>query len=74
MHNFGIKCFYKGTYAMQVFSITLTNYLTKRYNVNIADAMMIIDEEWDYIEEDYNINNNSVENIAKNLIDIYMVA
>ncbi|SMP86331.1 hypothetical protein SAMN06313540_1045 [Epsilonproteobacteria bacterium SCGC AD-308-E02] len=59
---------------MQVFSITLTNYLTKRYNVNIADAMMIIDEEWDYIEEDYNINNNSVENIAKNLIDIYMVA
>ena len=66
--------FFKGTYAMQVFSITLTNYLTKRYNVNLSDAMMIIDEEWDYIEEDYNVNNNTVESIAKNLIDIYMVA
>jgi len=66
--------FYKGPYAMHVFSITLTNYLTKRYNINVADAMMIIDEEWDYIEEDYNINNNAIENIAKNLIDIYMVA
>ncbi len=59
---------------MQIFSITLTNHLTKRYNLSVADAMMIIDEEWDYIEEDYIVNQNSVENIARNLIDIYMVA
>ena len=59
---------------MSNFSITLANYLIKRYGINISEVNAIIEDEWDYIEEHYLSENSSVEDIAKNLISIYMVA
>ena len=59
---------------MLTFSVTLTNYLSKKYNIKISDAMMIIEDEWDYIEEEHLILSNNIEDIAKNLVNIYMVA
>ena len=59
---------------MPTFSINLSNYLVKRYNINISDAITIIDDEWDYIEAEYFTAQNSIETIAHNLIEIYMVA
>lgn len=65
---------FKRNYSMLSFSINLTNYLVKRYNLNSSDAVTIIDDEWDYIEKEYLSGENTIEEIAKNLIDIYMVA
>ena len=59
---------------MPTFSISLTAYLIKRYNINISEATTIIDDEWDYIEAEYICGQNTIEEIAKNLIEIYMVA
>lgn len=59
---------------MPTFFLNLTNYLVKHYNINSAAAMTIVDDEWHYIEEECLIGNDCIETIAKNLIDIYMVA
>ncbi len=59
---------------MITFSIKLTNYLVKRYNINIQQASLIIEDEWDYIEERYLSDNVSVEALAQELVDMYMVA
>ena len=58
---------------MHDFSISLTNYLIKQYGINISDIQNIIEDEWDYIEQEY-VNGDCVEVIAKELVDIYMVA
>ena len=72
MHNFGINILLRIN-ILRTFNVTLTNYLIKKYNVKISDAMMIIEDEWDYIEEEFFLES-SVENIARDLVDIYMVA
>lgn len=59
---------------MHDFSIQLTNYLIKRYEINISDIQNIIEDEWDYIEQEYVEGNSSIEIIAKELVNIYMVA
>lgn len=59
---------------MHDFSILLTNYLIKRYGINISDIQSIVEDEWDYIEQEYVNGNHSIEVIAKELVDIYMVA
>ncbi|MBU1658567.1 hypothetical protein KKG72_05860 [bacterium] len=59
---------------MQTFSISLTKHLVKRYNMNMSDAMDIIEDEWDFIEEVYASQESTVEALAQDLIDIYMVA
>lgn len=59
---------------MQNFSIKLINHLTKRYAINISEATAIIEDEWDYIEQAYVNGDNSFEVVAKELVDMYMVA
>lgn len=64
----------QGNKVMTSFSITLANYLIKRYDINITDATTIIEDEWDYIEQEYANENSNLQEIAENLISIYMVA
>lgn len=64
----------QGNKVMTSFSITLANYLIKRYDINISDATMIIEDEWDYIEREHANENSNLQDIAENLISIYMVA
>jgi hypothetical protein len=52
---------------------TLIAHLVKRHGMNILDATMIIDEEWDYIETLYH-EELDINTIAKELLAIYMVA
>lgn len=59
---------------MPTFSIKLTNYLVKRYNINIQEASFIIEDEFDYIDEVNISGSHTIESLAKELIDIYMVA
>lgn len=59
---------------MPELSIQLTNYLIKRYDLNISDITNIIEDEWDFIEQEHVERNHSIELIAKELVEIYMVA
>lgn len=55
-------------------SIMLANYMMKRYSINMNEVTLIIEDEWDYIEDKYLNSNYTIEEIAKDLISIYMVA
>lgn len=59
---------------MQTFSKKIVERLHKHYGLNRDEAQALVDEEWDYIEEEFVNETSSVENIAKNLISFYMVA
>lgn len=59
---------------MLSYTTTLTQYIVKHYNINISDATNIVEDEWDYIEQIYLSEEISMESIAQDLIDIYMVA
>ncbi|MDD5372451.1 MAG: hypothetical protein PHO62_03370 [Sulfurimonas sp.] len=59
---------------MLVFSTKIINRLSKYYNINKDDARAIVEDEWDYIEQEFVSQDSSVEDIAKELISIYMVA
>jgi hypothetical protein len=72
MQNYSINCLQKELW-MQNFSTKLTTHLFKKYNVKAIDAQLIIEDEWDYIEEEY-YNSSTVESVAKDLIEMYMVA
>ncbi len=56
------------------FSLELIKCLTKHYNIKTDDAAVIVEDEWEYIEQEYLNEASSVESIAKELINIYMVA
>lgn len=58
---------------MPTFTIALRTYLFKHYAIDHTNAMIMIEEEWDYIERCMN-EDNSVEYMAKELVDIYMAA
>lgn len=59
---------------MLVFSTKIINHLSKYYNINRDDARAIVEDEWYYIEQEFVSQDSSVEDIAKELISIYMVA
>ena len=59
---------------MQNFSITLASYIVKKYNISLSEVESMIDDEWDFIEQEYFIYNASVKYISKELLEIYMVA
>ena len=59
---------------MQAFTISIINYLAKYYYINRDEAKEMVNDEWDYIEQEYINASLSPKDIAKYLISIYMVA
>ena len=45
---------------MPTFSHQLAAFLVKHYDMNLANALIIIEEEWDFIEEQMVVRNNFV--------------
>lgn len=58
---------------MELMLQQLKQRLTKYHFVDVANVDLIIDEEFEFIEECFN-TSISIEDVAKALIDIYMVA
>ncbi len=58
---------------MPMHSHELLYFLVKHYDMSRANAMIMIEEEWDFVEE-FLQHNGTVEALAGELIDIYMVA
>lgn len=56
------------------FTTKIVEYIVKYYNINRIEAEMMIEDEFDYIEEEFNRGNEDVRAIVKELISIYMVA
>ncbi|MCD6260045.1 MAG: hypothetical protein J7J31_10640 [Helicobacteraceae bacterium] len=56
------------------FTTKIAEYIVKYYNINRIEADMMIEDEYDYIEEEFNRGNEDVKTIVKELISIYMVA
>ena len=56
------------------FTTKIAEYIVKYYNINKAEAEMMIEDEFDYIEEAFNRGEEDVKAIVKELICIYMVA
>jgi hypothetical protein len=56
------------------FTTKIAEYIVKYYNINRVEADMMIEDEYDYIEEEFNRGNEDVKTIVKELISIYMVA
>jgi len=56
------------------FCAKITEYIVKYYNINRVEISMMIDDEYDHIEEEFNRGNNDVKKISKELLSIYMVA
>ncbi|WP_345992047.1 hypothetical protein [Sulfurimonas sp. HSL-1716] len=52
----------------------LQQRLVKYYFIAQENVCIIIDEEYDFIENCFTDANMNVEDVAKALIDIYMVA
>lgn len=52
----------------------LANHLTRYYFLSKADASLMIDDEFVFVEKCLDAPNVKIEDIAKALIDIYMVA
>ncbi len=58
---------------MPLFTHKLAAYLVKEYGMNLSNAHIIIDEEWDFIEEQM-VLGEEMQGVADALVDIYMVA
>ncbi|HEY9202972.1 hypothetical protein [Sulfurimonas sp.] len=59
---------------MQAFTISIINYLAKYYYINHDEAKEMVNDEWDYIEQEYINAKETPKDIAKYLISLYMVA
>lgn len=59
---------------MPTFSLNLTDYLVKHCFISRSNATIMIEDEWDYVEERMLCNDGTVEHLAKELIAIYMAA
>ncbi|MGB3961813.1 MAG: hypothetical protein WBK95_06220 [Sulfurimonas sp.] len=59
---------------MLAFTEAIVNYIVKYYNVNRAEIEMMIEDEWDFIEDAFYAENVNVKEMAKELLDLYMVA
>ncbi len=73
MQNSTIK-FVIWRHEMLTFTAEIINCIHKYYNINKEDAQEIVNDEWDYIEEEFVKEQSSAKEIAKNLISLYMVA
>lgn len=58
---------------MPLFTHQLAAYLVKTYGMNLSEAHSIIDEEWEFVEEQM-VEGEAVCSVAEALVDIYMVA
>lgn len=59
---------------MLVFSAEIINYISKYYTINIDDVRAIVEDEWDYIEQEFIAQESSVQDVAKEIVSLYMVA
>ncbi|DAB29158.1 MAG TPA: hypothetical protein CFH84_10935 [Sulfurimonas sp. UBA12504] len=59
---------------MVVFTEAIVNYIVKYYNVNRAEVIMMVEDEWDAIEDAFYAQNTNVKEMAKELLNLYMVA
>ncbi|MDD2790183.1 MAG: hypothetical protein PHU40_05885 [Sulfurimonas sp.] len=59
---------------MVAFTEAIVNYIVKYYNVNRAEVVMMVEDEWDYIEDAFHEGNTTVKQMARELLDLYMVA
>ncbi len=59
---------------MSAFTISIINYLAKYYYINRDEAKEMVNDEWDYIEQEYINAKETPKDIAKYLISLYMVA
>ncbi len=53
---------------------TLAEYLVKHHFMNLQNAMIIVEDEWEYIEDMMLRDDVSMETMAQELLEIYMVA
>lgn len=58
---------------MELYIQQLEKYLVKNYFIVKANASIIVEDEYEFIEECFNAQM-SIANVAKELIEIYMVA
>lgn len=56
------------------FSNAIIDRLVKYYAINKDDAKLLVSDEWDYIEQEFIKNEITPQEIAKELISLYMVA
>ncbi len=59
---------------MPTFTYKLEKYLIHHYALNHINATIMIEDEWEYIEEYLLQDDISLEYIAQELVDIYMAA
>lgn len=59
---------------METFFIHIAARLTKYYSLSKNEAQEMLNDEWEYVEQAYSDGVLSVEDMAKELISIYMVA
>lgn len=59
---------------MLAFSTKIIDRLIKYYGINQEDARVVVSDEWDYIEQEFIKNTTTPDEIAKELISLYMVA
>lgn len=58
---------------MLFFVDQVAKYLIKYYNITQEEAEVIVNDEWEYIEEFFN-DSLTPKDVAKKLVNIYMVA
>jgi hypothetical protein len=59
---------------METFFIQIVARLTKQYNLTKNEAQEMLNDEWKYVEQTYSEGVVSAEEMARELISIYMVA
>jgi hypothetical protein len=59
---------------METFFIQIVARLTKQYNLTKNEAQEMLNDEWEYVEQTYSEGVVTAEDMAKELISIYMVA
>ncbi len=59
---------------MPAFTISIINYLAKYYYINQDEAKEMVNDEWDYVEQEFINGVQTPKDIAKYLISLYMVA
>jgi hypothetical protein len=59
---------------METFFIHIAARLTKYYSLSKNEAQEMLNDEWEYIEQAYSEGALSADDMAKELISIYMVA
>lgn len=58
---------------MDIFIENITKHLVKYYNIRLSIAEAIVEDEWEYIEEEY-FNATELKEVTRNLVNVCMVA